>query len=116
MVTKKEAIELPPDALRELVDDEELVAKMEGKLLGTTWHSQDKGVMKIVDMDDGHLINSIKMIGRGADADGRRVSPAVKEKLAALLAEWEHRGRPVEDPRRNARRRRFLKNKKDEED
>lgn len=47
--------------------------------------------MRIEDMGDGHLSNSINMIYRGTDAAGRHVSAETRDKLPQLLKERDRR-------------------------
>lgn len=56
-----------------------------------TWTCGDGKRMRVSQMSDSHLGNSIAMILRGHDARGRRVGPKTRAKLKALLVEAEIR-------------------------
>ena len=57
------------------------------------WIKRNGSQMYICDMDDNHLLNSIAMLERGADADGNRVlSTIIEAKYQCLLSEALNRG------------------------
>jgi hypothetical protein len=81
----EEVLPKPPD------EDEVLLREIELKFLGEngTWVTAGGKKIQIIEMDDSHLLNAIlrtrALGGRG-------------EKYAELVAEWERRYPPEEEP------------------
>lgn len=80
---------------------DEIIERMERALRGDTWTSKDGRKKRIIDMDDGHLANTILMLLRGFDANGKVVPEKLKEKLRLLQEEWKfrHGDKPVASDR-----------------
>ena len=55
------------------------------------WRCHDGRRMLVSEMHDSHLDNAIRMIYRGYDAAGRRVTQRTRALLSALLVEREVR-------------------------
>lgn len=55
------------------------------------WTTHDKGEILIKDMDDGHLINAIKMIDKGSTYDGRDLLPHQAGMYDELITEAQKR-------------------------
>lgn len=55
------------------------------------WRCHDGRRMLVSEMHDDHLANAIRMIYRGHDAAGRRVTMRTRRALPALLVEQEIR-------------------------
>jgi hypothetical protein len=51
---------------------------------GMRWRTKEGRVMMIKEMDDGHLINSIKLLERQANGDQRAIAL-----IAVALSEWK---------------------------
>lgn len=81
--------------------DEQIIERTERSLAMGVWRSADGRRKKFSEMDDDHLANTIFMLHRGTDANGRKVNERLKEKLPFLEAEWRfrHGEKPVTSER-----------------